>query len=66
MSGLVSWVVAHQGLVSGVVVAILDLLFALSPSLAANGILHQVYLWISGLSSPPAAPSAPVTPAVVK
>lgn len=57
MQAIISWVVAHQAIVSGAVVGVLDLVFALSPALAGNGILHQIYLWIASLAgkAPPAA-----------
>ena len=57
MQAIIQWVVAHQAVVAGLVVGILDFVFAVSPSLAANGILHQVYLWIASLAgkAPPAA-----------
>lgn len=49
------WIVAHQGVVAGFVVGALDLIFALVPSLEANGILHQVYLWVKSLVTPKAS-----------
>lgn len=39
--------------VAPLVVALLDLAFALSPGLAANGVLHQLFLWAGG--KPPAS-----------
>jgi len=49
-----AWLQANWGtLVAPLVVAILDLVFALSPGLEANGILHQIFLWCGG--KPPAA-----------
>lgn len=46
-----NWIVAHQAIVSGAAVALLDLVFALVPSLEGNGVLHSLYLWIKGLAS---------------
>jgi len=46
------FVLAHQGLFAGLGVAVLDLVFALSPSLASNGLLHAFYLWLKP-SAPP-------------
>lgn len=43
MANMVQWVVAHQGLVAGLGVAVLDLIFALVPSVQSNGILHWAY-----------------------
>lgn len=49
-----AWLQANWAMVvAPLVVAVLDLVFALSPSLAANGILHQVYVWLK--KSPPAS-----------
>lgn len=44
------WVLAHEAVVSGAAVAVLDLLFALSPSFASNGVLHWVYLQLGKLA----------------
>lgn len=44
MQALVSWIVGHQGVLAGAGVAVLDLVFALSPKIDSNGILHWVYL----------------------
>lgn len=40
------FIVAHQAVFSGLAVALLDLVFALSPSAAGNGLLHQLYVWL--------------------
>lgn len=55
MSDVVTFIVAHEAVLAGLGVAILDLIFALNSNLAANGILHQVFVWLQGMS----APSAP-------
>lgn len=58
MSALISFIVAHEGVLAGLGVAVLDLVFALNPNVAGNGVLHQVYLWLKklgGSSTPPAA-----------
>lgn len=48
-----AWLQANWGaVVAPVVVGILDLVFALSPSLNGNGILHTIYLWIKGSEKP--------------
>jgi hypothetical protein len=54
MSQIVAFLVAHEAVLASLGVAVLDLLFALNPSLEANGVLHQVYLWIKGLVAPDA------------
>lgn len=57
MQALIDWIVAHQAVVSGAVVGILDLVFALVPSWASQGLLHFVYLQLAKLAgkAPPAA-----------
>lgn len=40
------WIIAHAALVTGLVVALLDFAFAISPGLEANGILHAIYGWL--------------------
>lgn len=40
------WIIAHQAIVAGLVVAILDFGFAISPGLAANGLIHGIYNWL--------------------
>ncbi len=64
MASVISWILAHQGLVAGVLVSILDLVFALVPSWESNGLLHWFFLQIQGIanSPPPSAPAAPIEP----
>ncbi len=61
MSQIIAFVVAHEAVLAGLLVAVLDLVFALSPSLEANGILHALFLWVGGLANkqPPAPPAVP-------
>lgn len=42
MSDFVNWFSAHQALIGGSMVAVLDLIFALKSSWASNGILHFI------------------------
>lgn len=51
MEAFIAWMTAHSAVMAGAIVGVLDLLFALVPALAANGILHQVYLWLKSLVS---------------
>lgn len=44
-----AWILSHGVVLAGLGVAVLDLVFALNPSLEANGILHQIYLWLLSL-----------------
>lgn len=57
MQVIIDWVIAHQAVVAGAVVGILDLIFALVPSWASQGLLHWVYLQVAKLAgkAPPAA-----------
>jgi hypothetical protein len=65
MSSIIAWITAHSGIVCGLVIAILDFVFAISPSLAANGILHQLFIWAGGTAGGTAGttPSSPTPPA---
>lgn len=47
--GVIGFLGANWGLIVAVLVAVLDLLFAVSPSTESNGLLHSVYLWLKGL-----------------
>lgn len=58
MSDIIKFVVEHEAALASLGVAVLDLLFAVSPSLEGNGILHQVYLWIKAIVSKPQPPAA--------
>lgn len=49
MAQLWAWILEHQVVVVGAVVAMLDLVFALVPRLSGNGILHQLYVWLKKL-----------------
>lgn len=52
MSAFVSWVMGHQAIVSGLVIAMMDFVIALVPSIEPNGIFHAIYLWIAGFKKP--------------
>lgn len=49
---ILTWISAHQVLVNGAIITILDLLFALNPSTEANGVLHWIYLKCGGKPTP--------------
>lgn len=49
MASLIAFVQAHMAVLVGFGVALLDLLFAVSPGLQANGILHWIYLQLQAL-----------------
>lgn len=44
MAQIISFILAHKELEAGIIIAILDLVFALNAKAASNGILHFVYL----------------------
>lgn len=47
MQVIIDFVLAHQVLLSSLVVAVLDLVFALNPNAnAPDGVLHAVYLFL--------------------
>jgi hypothetical protein len=51
---MIAWLQANWvSVVAPLVVAIIDLVYAISPSLKANGLLHQIFIWFGG--KPPAA-----------
>lgn len=52
MDQVLAWLLAHQALLAGAIVGVLDLLFALQPNWQANGVLHAVYLWLKSLVKP--------------
>jgi len=55
--GFFSFVKANLAVISGALYFLIDLIILLSPSLAANGLLHQVQLWLGKESGqvPPAS-----------
>lgn len=48
----INWITSHQVLLAGFIVAIIDFIMALVPSIASNGILHSIYLFFKGIASP--------------
>jgi hypothetical protein len=42
---IVNFILAHQAIEAGLVVAVLDFAFAMKADLASNGILHSIYLF---------------------
>lgn len=50
---MIQFVLNHQAVVTGLVVAVLDLVFALNPNVnAPDGILHSIYVFIKKLNAP--------------
>ena len=52
MSVIIAWIAAHEVLLAGAVVGILDLVFALVPSWQSNGLLHWVYVMLKKMVKP--------------
>jgi hypothetical protein len=50
MQSVIDFFVAHQVVLVGAAVALLDLVFALVPGWSANGVLHWVYQQLQSLS----------------
>lgn len=48
MQSVIDFVTAHLGLFGAVAVAVLDLVFALNPATATSGVLHWIYVKLSG------------------
>lgn len=46
MQGFLDFFLAHKEVFIGLGVAIVDLVFALVPSLKSNGILHMILMWL--------------------
>lgn len=42
MTGILSWLVGHEAVLSGLVVAVLDFVFSVSPSTQSNSFLEWV------------------------
>lgn len=55
---MIAFIVANKVVFASFGVALIDLLFAVSPGLSGNGILHQILVWLGGLSNPPVPPAA--------
>jgi hypothetical protein len=55
---MIAFIQAHQAVLAGAVVGLLDLLMALVPSLAANGILHSIVIFLQGKAQIAVAPPA--------
>jgi hypothetical protein len=51
MQVVIDWILAHQVVLAGALVGLLDLLLAINPKLDANGIFHWVYLKLKDLSA---------------
>jgi len=52
MAEVIAWVQANLALVVGLLVALIDLVFALVPTWQSNGILDWVYKFLKGLVAP--------------
>ncbi len=57
MQTVIDFVLGHQVVLAGMIVAILDLLFALIPGIKSNGILHAAYNFVKGIVSKEKSPA---------
>ncbi len=57
MNQIIEFILAHQVILGMVIIAILDLLFAINKNLESNGALHAVYLFAKGIQKPKNEPS---------
>ncbi len=51
MQTVIDWVLAHQLILSGLIVAVLDFIFAIIPTLQGNGILHSLYMLVKNITA---------------
>jgi hypothetical protein len=51
---MIAFIQAHEVMCAGLGVALLDLVFALIPSVESNGVAHSIYLFLKGLVAPAA------------
>jgi len=49
MQGVIDFILANQLVLAGLLVAVLDLLFALNSKWKSNGILHSLYVFAKGI-----------------
>ncbi len=52
----IQWLMAHELVMAGLVVGVLDFVFAMLPGVESNGIVHWIYLTAKGFVVP--APKA--------
>lgn len=52
MTQFIQFIQAHGAIFTGLGIALIDMLWAVNPSLKANGILHQIFLMLGGKDSP--------------
>ncbi len=53
MQSVIDFIMAHSVVMAGALVAILDFLFAIIPSIKGNGILDSIYKFLKNLVSKP-------------
>ncbi len=49
MQSVIDFIMAHTVVMAGVLVGVLDFIFAMNKSLEANGILHSIYVFLKNL-----------------
>jgi len=61
-SGVVAFILQYKAVLAGLVVAILDLVMALNPKIAGNGLLHWVLVQANVVKGQDVQPSSPQQP----
>lgn len=46
---VINWFIEHQLILGGLIIAVLDLVMAISPNLESNGIFHAIYSFFKNL-----------------
>lgn len=54
LNQILEFLVAHQVVSTGLIIAIMDFIFAINKNLESNGLLHGLYLFVKGLKPPKA------------
>jgi hypothetical protein len=57
LTTVITFVTAHSAMLAAATVAVIDLVIALVPSLAGNGILHQILLLAQSKQAPASQPA---------
>ncbi len=55
MTGIITWMQSNQVIVGGLLIAVLDFIFAINPAWKSNGALHFLYTVASRQPTIPAA-----------
>ena len=50
MQAVIDFVMSHMAVLAGLLVAVLDLVFALNSKAESNGVLHWIYMQVKALA----------------